>query len=207
MNTQLFCQGCQMQRACQRDTNRPIPYGLPEAITIDHMSSVQGPYAIIYRIPHDTYTVRLNRDNEVDLSLLPWYHLAREYLTISLKKDTPETLSISWSILTAERIYDFITPDGRVQIIHANEYLAYQRKVESIERTKQLEEQPKPLGWRKRLSNLFLWMTRAGKDKTPPQVDVVGNPSTPSSQHSFDEPRTPSMPYSTHSSVQTLVDI
>jgi hypothetical protein len=68
-----------------------------------------------------------------------------------------------------------------------NVYLAYQRKAESIERTKRLEEQPKPLGWRKRLSNLFLWMTRsqrARNDKTPPpppQVDIVGNPLTPSS--------------------------
>jgi hypothetical protein len=70
-----------------------------------------------------------------------------------------------------------------------NEYLSYQRKAKSIERAKRLEEQPKPLGWRKRLSNLLLWMTRARKDKTPPQVDVVGNISTPSSQHSSDEPR------------------
>jgi hypothetical protein len=94
----LFCQGCRMQWAYQPNTNRP--YGLPEyagplgffsspliftkithrVITIDHMTSVQGPYAVIYRIPHDTYKVRLNQHNEVDLSLLPWYRSAREYL-------------------------------------------------------------------------------------------------------------------------------
>jgi hypothetical protein len=50
------------------------------AITINHMSSVTGQYAIIYLIPYDTYTVRLNRRNEVDLSLLPWYSSARRYL-------------------------------------------------------------------------------------------------------------------------------
>jgi hypothetical protein len=129
--------------------------------------------------------------------------------TISLRKDTPETSKLYHNpILRAEVLYSSITPDGHVQIIRTqtsppyrfyrnnrfldadeNEYLAYERKAESIERTKWLEEQPKPLGWRKRLSNLFQWMTGAGKDKTAPQVDVVENPSTPSSQHSFDEPR------------------
>src|ERR1700733_349871 len=44
------------------------------------MTSVEGPYAIIYRIPQDTYKVRLNRYNQVDLSLLPWYSSARAYL-------------------------------------------------------------------------------------------------------------------------------